>query len=92
MLGPGDDDEVREGRTRVQTRALNREAAAGLISTTGPCEGGHIFHVLLAAQDAGIEPTRLPDCLLKEAEPEPTSYSPARSSMHSGVLYRGDAS
>ena len=27
----------------------------------------------------------MPDCLLKETEPEPTSYSAARSSIHSGV-------
>ena len=85
MLGPGDGDEIWEGRTRAQTRALNREATAGLISTIGPCEGVRIFHALLTAQDAGGEPTRLPDCLLKETEPEPTSYSAARSSMHSGV-------
>ena len=85
MLGPGDGDDIRKGRTRAQTRALNLEAAAGLISTIGPCEGGRIFHALLAAQDAGGEPTRLPDCLLKETEPEPTSYSAARSSIHSGV-------
>ena len=85
MLEPGDGDEIREGRTRAQTRALNQEAAAGLISTIGPCEGGRIFHAILAAQGAGGEPTRLPDCLLKEAEPEPTSYSATRSSIHSGV-------
>ena len=85
MKGPGDGDEIREGRTRAQTRALNREAAAGLISTIGPCEGGRIFHALLAAQDAGGEPTRLPDYLLEGAEPEPRSYSAARSSIHSGV-------
>ena len=85
MSGPGDGEEIREGSTRAQTRALNREAATGLISTIGPCEGGRIFHALLAAQDTGGEPTRLPDCLLKEVEPEPTSYSAARSSIHSGV-------
>ena len=44
-----------------------------------------MFHALLEAQDIGVEPTRLPVCLLKEAEPEPTSYSAARSSIHSGV-------
>ena len=27
----------------------------------------------------------MPDCHLKKAEPEPTSYSAARLSMHSGV-------
>ena len=85
MKGPGDGDEIREGRTRAQTRALNREAAAGLIRTIGPCEGGRIIHALLAEQDAGGEPTLLPNCLLKEAEPEPMSYFAARSSIHSGV-------
>ena len=85
MSGPGDGDEIRERRTRAQTRALNREAAAGIISTIGPCEGGRIFHALLAAQDTGGEPTRLLDCLLKEAEPEPTSYSASCSSIHSGI-------
>ena len=57
----------------------------GLISTIGPCEGGRIFHALLAVQDTGGQPTRSPDCPLKEAEPEPTSYSTARSSIDSGV-------
>ena len=85
MSGPGDGDEIREGRTRAQTRAFNREAAAGLTSAIEPREGGRIFHALLAAQGTGGKPTRLPDCLLKEAEPEPTSYFAVRSSIHSGV-------
>ena len=85
MSGPGDGGEIWERSTRAQTTALNREAAMGLISTIRPCEGGRIFHALLAAQDTGGEPTRLPDCLLKEAEPEPTSCSAARSSTYSGV-------
>ena len=74
----------RKGRER-RPGGLNREVTAGLKSTIGPCEGGRIFHALLAAQDAGGEPTRFPDCLLKEVEPEPASYSAARSSMYSGV-------
>ena len=57
MPRPGDGEEIREGRTRAQTRALHLEAAAGLISMTGPCDGGSILHALLAAQDAGGEPT-----------------------------------
>ena len=35
MSGPGDGNEIREGRTKAQTRAINREKAAGLISTIG---------------------------------------------------------
>ena len=91
ILGPGDGNRIREGRTRAQSRALNQEAAAGVINTIGPCGGGPIFHELLVAQEAGSELTRLPCCLHKEAEPEPTSYSAARSSIHSRV-WTGDAS
>ena len=36
-------------------------------------------------QGTGGEPTRLSDGLLKEAQPDLTSYSAARSSIHSGV-------
>ena len=85
MSGPGDSGDIREGRTRVQTRALNREAAAELISAIGPCEGGRVFQALLAATETGREKTKLPDILVKEAEPEPTSYTAARSSKHSDV-------
>ena len=45
MSGPGDVEEIREGRTR----ALSREAAAGLIIAIGPCEGGRVFQALLGA-------------------------------------------
>ena len=51
----------------------------------GPCDGGRIFLAILAAKETGGEPTKLPDCLVKEAEPEPTSYSVVCSSRHSGV-------
>ena len=77
----------REGRERRQGHST--EASAGLISTIGSCEGGRIFHALLAAQDKGGETTRLPDCFLKEAEPKPTSYSAARSSIHCDVWTEG---
>ena len=69
----------------MQTRALNREAAAGMISEIGPCEGGHVFQALLTATETGRETTKIPDCLAKEAEPEPTSDSAARSSKCSDV-------
>ena len=78
-------EEIREERTRAQTRALNREAAAGLISAIGPCEGSRVFQMLLAATETGSEQTKLPDCLVKEAESEPTSYTAERSSNHSEV-------
>ena len=52
MSGPAGGEENREGRTRAQTRALNQEAAAGLISAIGPCEGGRVFQPLLAVKEA----------------------------------------
>ena len=73
MSGPGNGEEIREGRTRAQARALNREAAAGPISAIGPCEGGRVFQALLAANERGRKKTKLPDCLVKEGGPEPTS-------------------
>ena len=85
MSGPGDGEEVREGRTRAQTRTLNREAAAGVINAIGPCEGGLDFQALLAATETGHEKAKLADCLVKEAEPEPTSHTAARSSKYSDV-------
>ena len=85
MSGPVVGDEIQEGRTTAQTRALHRKEAAGLKTTIVPCEGGWMFHALLAAQDTGGEPTRLPDCHLKEVEPKPTSYSAAKSLIHYGV-------
>ena len=44
MSGPDDGEEIREGRTRTQTRALNPEAAAGLITIIGPRGGGCMFY------------------------------------------------
>ena len=85
MSEPGDGKEIREGRGRAQTRALNREAAAGLISAIRSCEGGRVFRALLSATETGREKAKLPDCLVKEAELEPTSYTAARSSKQSDV-------
>ena len=82
MSGPGDGEDIQQERTRAQTKELNQEAAAGLISMIGSCDGGHIFLVL---QEASGEPTKLPDCLVKEAEPELTSYSAACSSRHLAI-------
>ena len=51
MLEAGDSDEIREGRRVAQTRALNREAAAGLISTIASYQRrSHIPSTILAAQ------------------------------------------
>ena len=39
----------------------------------------------LAATETGREKTKLPDCLVKEADSEPTSYTAARSLKHSDI-------
>ena len=44
-----------------------------------------MFHALLEANEAECEKTKLPGCLVKEAEPEPTSYTAARTTKHSDV-------
>ena len=78
MSGPGDDDGIRKVGTTAQTRALNQEAVAGLVSGIGPCKGGRVFQALLAETKTGREKMKFMDCLAKETEP-------LRSSKHSGV-------
>ena len=74
MSGPGSSDEIQGGRIRVQTRARHQEAAAGLIGAIGPCDKGRISQAPLVAHDAGDEMTKLPDYIVKEAEPGLTSH------------------
>ena len=81
FLGPGNGEEL--GRTRAQTRALDREAA-GLVSMFGPDEGGKLIHGLLAVQ-VTRKPGELPKCLVREAGPEPVPYHASCSSQYSGV-------
>ena len=82
MSGPGDGEEIRGGRTRAPTRTINWAAAAGLISSNGPCEGGRVILALLAANETGHEKTTFPDGRV-DTEPEPTSYAAALSSKYS---------
>ena len=44
-----------------------------------------MFQALLTGNGRGCEKSKLRDCLVKEAEPEPTAYTPVRSSKHSDV-------
>ena len=60
MSGQSDGEAIREGRTRAKIGALNQEAAAGLISMIGPCDGSRIFLARLAAQVTGGEANKLP--------------------------------
>ena len=50
MSGSGDGKELWERRTSAQTKVLNQETAAGLISMIGPCDRSRVFLALLAAQ------------------------------------------
>ena len=47
------DDELREGRTRAQTRAVNQQSVSGLVATLGPISASEIMYALLAEQRAG---------------------------------------
>ena len=73
------------GEGREQTRALDREEAAGMIRLIGPRDGVRTFQALLAAKDAGREETKVSDRHVRGAKAEPTSSSTARSSRHSDV-------
>ena len=48
-----ENDEVREGRTRAQTRAVNQQSVSGLVATLGPISASEIMYALLAEQRAG---------------------------------------
>ena len=48
-----ENDEVREGRTRAQTRTVNQQSVSGLVATLGPISASEIMYVLLAEQRAG---------------------------------------
>ena len=82
FLGPRDGEEL--GRSRAQTQALNQDAA-GLVTMSGPDEGGKLFHGLLAVQGVTRKPGVLPKRLVREAGPEPVSYHAACLSQYSDV-------
>ena len=48
-------DEVRDGRTRAQTCAVNQQSIPGLVSTLGPISASEILYALVAEQRAGDE-------------------------------------
>ena len=53
ILMRGENDEVREGRTRAQTRAVNQQSVYGLVAALGPISASEIMYALLAEQRAG---------------------------------------
>ena len=48
-------DEVRDGRTRAQTRAVNQQNVPGLVATLGPISASEIVYALVAEQRAGTK-------------------------------------
>ena len=79
-----ENDEVREGRTRAQTRAVNPQSVSGLVATLGPISASEIMCALLAEQRAGDD-VELPKELVQDVESEPGSYQEARQSKHAKV-------
>ena len=73
------ENEVREGRTRAPTRAVNQQSVSGLVATLGPISASEIMYALLAQQRAG-DAVELPKELVQDVESEPGSYQEARQS------------
>ena len=84
--GPRDGDQIQERTMGVEPKALNQEAAAGLISLIER-EGGSLkFNALLANKTADREPAKSPDRLVQKAEQTPTAAdSTTPSSQHLGA-------
>ena len=71
------ENEVREGRTRAQTRAVYQQSVSGLVATLGPISASEIMYALLAEQRAS-DAVELPQELVQDVESEPGSYQEAR--------------
>ncbi|CAB1113285.1 unnamed protein product [Ectocarpus sp. CCAP 1310/34] len=76
--------EVREGRTRAQTRAVNHQIVSGLMANLGPISASEIIEALLVEQRAS-DTMELPRELIQDVETEPGSYREARQSKHAVI-------
>ncbi|CAB1113542.1 unnamed protein product [Ectocarpus sp. CCAP 1310/34] len=76
--------EVREGRTRAQTRAVNQQSATGLMATLGPISASELIEALLVEQRAS-DAMELPKVLIQDVESEPSSYKEARQSKYFSI-------
>ena len=79
-----ENDEVRDGRTRAQTRAVNQQSVPGLMATLGPISATEVVYALLSEQRAGDE-TELPKELVQDVESEPGSYQEAQRSKYAKI-------
>ncbi|CAB1115195.1 unnamed protein product [Ectocarpus sp. CCAP 1310/34] len=80
---PRENDQVRVGRTRTQTRAVNQQTPSGLVAALGPLTASEITYTLVAEQKAGQ--AQLPKEHIQDVQPEPDSYQEARQSKHAEV-------
>ncbi|CAB1106721.1 unnamed protein product [Ectocarpus sp. CCAP 1310/34] len=62
--------EVREGRTRAQTRTVNQQSVSGLMATLGHISASEIVEALLVEQRA-CDTIELPRELIQDVETEP---------------------
>ena len=77
-------DEVRDGRTRAQTRAVNQQSVPVLVATLGPISTSEIEYARVAEQRAGDE-IELPKELVQDVESEPGSYQEAQQSKYAKI-------
>ena len=80
-----ENDEVRDGRTRVQTRAVNQQSVPDLVATLGPISASEIVYGLVAEHRAGDE-YELPKELVQDVESEPGNYREAQQSKYAKIL------
>ena len=62
-----ENDDLGDGRTRAQTRAVNQESVSGLLATLGPISASTTVYALVAEQRAGDE-FELPEKLVQDVE------------------------
>ncbi|CAB1112906.1 unnamed protein product [Ectocarpus sp. CCAP 1310/34] len=79
-----ENDEVREGRTRAQTRAVNQQSVPGLVASLGPISATELVYTLMSEQRAGDE-TELPKELVQDVESVPDSYQEAQRSKYAKI-------
>ena len=90
MTDAHDGDEIREGRTRAQSRARNQQEAVGLLCDLGPVAGHQILRALIAETGTRsmLEPCDLPTELIQDADPEPNTYAEANASQYAELWRR----
>ena len=79
-----ENDEVRDGKTRAQTRANNQRSVPGLLATLGPISASERVYALVAEQREG-DKIELQNELVKDVESEPGIYQEAQQSKYAKI-------